>query len=227
MKFQSELDFFIRILKSFNLPNYVVAYPFNDIPDMDLGIRKLLDPSKDYRSYLDVNPVDYPGNKIYYALDEFGCNYVFMLLPDTDPATYFFVGPFLTSPFESDNLYKQAKKYSVPHGLLKQVEYYYRYLPLVVDISSLHNIIISFAETIWGGKDTFTIEQIEDARMTKTKVASGISLYEDNEFPTFSVKRVEERYENENQFILAVSQGKFAKAEQYLIPYAFTNLEPI
>lgn len=225
MNFQTELDFFIRILKSFNLPSYVVAYPFDDVPDMDLGIRRLINPAKDYRSYLDIHPIQYPGNKLYYALDEYGCHYIFMLLPDTEPATYFFIGPFLTKPFESDELYKRAEKFSVSPELIKQVEYYYRYLPLVADVTSLENIVLSFAETIWGGVDTFTVEQIEDSRMAKTKIDSNISFYTENDFPDFSVKRVEERYENENQFILAVSQGNSLKAEQFLVPYAFMNYE--
>lgn len=225
MKFQSELDFFTRILKSFNLSSYVVAYPFNDVPDMDLGIRRLMDPTREYQSYLNFNPTQYPGNKLYYTLDEYGCHYIFMLLPDSEPATYFFIGPFLTSPFESDELYKQTEKFSLPPGLIKQVEYYYRYLPLVSDLGSLQNIIISFAETIWGGTDTFTIEQVDNSGIPKTKVEAVIRHYEDHDFPAFSVKRVEERYESENQFILAVSQGNFTKAEQILIPYAFTNLE--
>lgn len=225
MNYKSEIDFFIRILKSFNLPTHTVEYPFDDVPDMDLGIRRLLDPTKEYRFYLDIDPIQYPGNKLYYALDEYGCHYIFMLLPDSETTTYLFIGPFLTKPFESEELYKRAANSSVPPGLIKQVEFYYRFLPLIADVTSLQNIVLSFAETIWGGVDTFTVEQIENTKIKKTKTLSGIMLYEDTDFPPFSVNRIEELYENENRFILAVSQGNTLKAEQYLIPYAFMNFE--
>lgn len=225
MIFQSQLDFFIRILKSFNLSCHIVRYPYDDIPDIDLGIRRLINPNQEYSSYLNLNPAQYPGNKIYYAIDEYNCNYIFLLLPDCEPETYLFIGPYLTSPFENSELYKYADKFSVPPGLIKQVEYYYRYLPLVPDTSSLRNVVVSFAEVIWENVDNFSIEFIDNSRFVKTDLKQGVELYEDNDFPPFSVQRVEERYENENQFILAVSQGKYAKAEQLLIPYAFTNLD--
>ena len=225
MNYQSQLDFFIKILKSFNLPCHLISYPFDDVPDMDLGIRRLIDPDREYQSYLDLSLSSYPGNKLYYALDEYGCNYIFLQLPDTNPVSYLFIGPYLTTPFETTELYQYADKFSVPPGLIKQVEHYYRFLPLITDTSSLRNIIISFAEHIWGSVDNFTIEFLENSRFAKTNVPRGLDLYEENDFPTFSVKRIEERYEQESQFILAVSQGKFIKAEKFLVPYAFTNLE--
>ena len=110
MNYKSEIDFFIRILKSFNLPTHTVEYPFDDVPDMDLGIRRLLDPTKEYRFYLDIDPILYPGNKLYYALDEYGCHYIFMLLPDSETTTYLFIGPFLTKPFD---LYHSLCRFSV------------------------------------------------------------------------------------------------------------------
>lgn len=225
MKFQSQLDFFIRILKSFNLSCHFAKYPFDNLSDIDLGIRRLINPSQDHLSYAEFTPDRYPGNRIYYKLDEYSCNYIFLLLPDTDTETYLFIGPYLTSPFESSELYRHAEKFSISPGLIKQVEYYYHYLPLIADTSSLQNIVTSFGEVIWGSVDNFSIEHLDSSHIQRTNVAQGLSLYEDNYFPTFSVKRVEERYENERQFMLAVSQGKFIKAEQYLVPYAFTNME--
>ena len=225
MRKQAELDFFISIVKSFHLPCNFITFPYKDIAELDLGLRSLLDPTTEFQNSFNLDSPKYLPNTIYYAVDQFNCNYVFFQLPDMEPKTFLFIGPFLTAPFSSTELYKQVEQYSVPAGLVKQVEHYYNFLPLVPDISILSNLLNILGEKLWDGPDNFSFTTLEPADLPSMQLNTNFPFYEDNEMPPFSVKRIEERYELEQQFIIAVSQGQILKAEQLIAPYGFANLE--
>lgn len=226
MKYQAELKFFERILKNFHLPYHYVTYPFHAVPDLDLGLRKLLNPEMDFADVMTFIPEQIDSNKIYYIFDKFGCNYVFFQIPETDEPTYLFIGPYLLTPVSETDLYKHAERFSLPAGLLTQIAKYFHSLTLLPVHGVLLNLITTLGETLWGSVDNFSFTEIQQNRLSDSDYAATISTYQESESPQLTMKLIEERYESEYNFMLAVSQGQFLKAEKFLAPYGLSNLEP-
>ncbi len=226
MKYQAELDFFTRILNKFHLPYHLVTYPFDSVPDLDSGIRKLIYPKIEFKTYMDFELEKFDENKIFYIYDKFSCSYIFLRIPDCEEPTFLFIGPYLRNPVSVADIYNQAEVLSIPSGLIPQMEVFFRSLVLMPENNVLLSLITSLGETLWGSIDNFSFEKVEQKDMIYHDYRSFVSMYEETDLPTFSAKIIEERYEIESEFLLAVSQGQFLKAEQFISPLKNTNLEP-
>ena len=226
MKHQAELDFFTSILKKFHLPYHFITYPFDSVPDLDLGIRKLLNPETDFRSYMSFQLEDFVPNKIFYVFDKFNCNYILLRIPDCEKPAFLFIGPYLSAAVTTADIYAQAERLSIPSGLVSQIEVYFRNLVVITENNVLLSLVTTLGETLWGNIDNFTFEKVEQRSSSYSDYSSFVSIYEENDFPTFSAQIIEERYELENEFLQAVSQGQFLKAEQCIPPLKSINLEP-
>lgn len=225
MKYQAELRFFEQILKNFHLPYHYATYPFTSMPDLDLGLRKMLSPEMEFSELMTFEPAQIDSNKIHYIFDKFGCNYVFFQIPEREEPTYLFVGPYLLTPVSNLDLYKRAERFSLPASLLTQLEKYYHSLTLLPAHGILLNLITTLGETLWGGIDNFSLMEIQQNRPSDAEYAAIALKYQDTDSPQLSMKLIEERYKSEADFIRAVSQGQFLKAEKFIAPYSFSNLE--
>lgn len=214
------------MLKNFHLPYHYVTYPFHALPDLDLGIRRILSSELDFTSLVTFTPKEIEPNKIYYIQDKFACNYLFFQVPEFEEPTYLFIGPYLLTPISDTELYRQVERFGLPANLLNQIKKYYHSLTLLPVHAVLLNLVTTLGETLWGGLDRFSFQEIQQTQLSKTDYVAATEDFQDTDLPQFAIQLIENRYEAEANFMLAVSQGQFLKAEKFLSLFTTANLEP-
>ena len=89
----------------------------------------------------------------------------------------------------------------------------YNKVPLVTDSSMLFTLINTFAATLWGSMDAFSIKELhnlEPIHETEEKYA-----YSSDEL-FHSMDQIEQKYNSENEFLQIVSHGQLHKIEMYV-----------
>lgn len=183
MGFQNDLHFFEQLLKNFHLPFQYISYPLDSTSNIDLGLRKILNPNADFTHFMEYIPKDLDSHKFYYVYDKYGCNYIFFQVPERKPVTLLFIGPYLLT------------KHSI-----------------------LLTLVITLGEKLWGSIENFSLEEVHQSNLE-------ISQLYNSEDPIHTVKLLEDRYEAEQNFIHAVSQGQLLKAQLHMPKLSTANLE--
>jgi YesN/AraC family two-component response regulator len=97
-------------------------------------------------------------------------------------------------------------------------ENYYSGLPLVGDEGQLISLVDTFGEFIWNGSSNYRFAEFELETNFDNFTATGIinkSLSEHDGL-TWNTKLVEARYDFENEFLFAVTQGNYPKAKHLM-----------
>lgn len=225
MKLQNDLHFFEQLLKNFHLPYQYVSYPFDSTSEIDLGLRKIINPNADFADFTEYIPKDIDSRKFYYVYDKYGCNYIFFQIPESSPVTLLFIGPYLLAPTSKEKICTLTKKYALSPTLLAQIEKYYHSLPLLPSHSILLTLVITLGEKLWGNIENFSMEEVHQTLFPGRVPNLDTPPLCDLEDPIYTIKLLEDRYEAEQNFIRAVSQGQLLKAQLHMPKFSTANLE--
>ena len=184
-----------------------------DIP-LDLGIRRFLGREDEYRHVFYTLPFQMEGNTIYRVTDAFLCNYLFLRLPEKEP-TAVVIGPYMSTQLSRDQLLQEAERHCIPPALFRQLETFYGGVPVITDESFLLAVVNTYAETLWGGSDTYSVVDLTG------NLSSPAPLSQRSESPSpdqtlLDMQTMERRYAYENEMLKAVSQGLRHKASSML-----------
>lgn len=213
MKYEAELRFAEKLLKSYYLTfNYFqVPLSENDIPD--LGLRHMINPNTDYPKLLGVLPDISMENTIYHIQDTLFCTYLFFILPDTDKKTFISIGPYHTAEVTQNEVFSLGQRLSLPPSKVAQLQKFYENIPLIEDENRLLNILCVLGEYLWGSMDNFSIQDAHNLVNDETYLFFNDSADEEPQEALLSMKLLEDRYAVERKLIQAVSQGQVHKAE--------------
>lgn len=226
MQYESELQFFLKLLNNLHLNPYILQENFEDIPVLDLGLRQLVNPNVDYKKTLLSIPKICRPNQILRIYDEFLCNYIIFLLPETTPASYIIIGPYSLIDISQQAVIEIAEKFFIPADKFPQLRKFYQNLPFLVNESILLGILNTFGEIIWGGPNNFTLQDVHDTFAIDLEPVSERPDTKKTEDSLLSMKVLEELYQQENALMQAVSQGHTLKAEMFMNTSATQQLEP-
>lgn len=214
MYYESELNFFTKLIKNLHLDITIINGWSNGIPEFDYGIRRLIYNETDYRNLFSAPSYTDASNTIYRIHDEFFCKYICFQLPELHkPALHLLIGPYANQDIPKAALLQLANHFSLTPAQFNQLEKYYTDVPLVVDEESLYSLVNTFGEVLWGSMDNFTIENIEQHMPDHVVPVASRPNYNDPEDAFVTMNVLEKRYEFENQLIHAISQGLVQKAE--------------
>lgn len=190
---------------------------------LDLGIRNFLGRKEEYSYLFQEQPFQAMQNTIYKLTDVFFCKYLYLMLPE-EPASVLLIGPYRSVNLSHKQLLQEAERFSVPPQLFNELENYYSSVPFFNDDSFLLSVINSFAETLWGSTEAYTMVNLkEDEDLPHT-----ISL-EENSYPSkntlLTMEIMERRYAYENELIHAVSLGMSHKAESMLSNFSELTMQ--
>lgn len=216
MRYESEFNFFRKLLRNFHLNSHVLMLDAEEIPTFDLGLRQLLFGKTDYRRLFHEPLENSSPNTVYRILDEYLCNYIFFKLPDTAEDMFLIIGPYAQTEHPLKVLCNYAEMLSIPKQLFPQLEKFYAGLPLIPEESALLALVNTFGETIWNGLDNFSLEYIERSLPADCEPIAARPDYYEPEEAFLSMRVLEERYASENRMIQAVSQGLVHKAEMLI-----------
>ncbi len=213
MFYDSELKFFQSLLKNFYLYPILISPESADFSQNDHGLRKLLGLGADYDRVRKFLTKEIKPNTIYRIRDTFHCNYIFLLLPDTEALTVLMIGPYTTVEITKQSLMQITEKYTIPAQLFSTIEKYFYTIPYLPNESILVVALNTLGEKMWGSMNHFVSETYD---LDSADMILPVSLPIDpsaNTEPHISMQAIEKRYAVENQLLQAVSQGLHHKVE--------------
>ena len=213
MNYQRELVFLQNVLENMQLHSTVLKEPFENAELHDYGIRKLVYSDIEYVSYIKNFCQSCSEKIIYKAYDEFMFHYLILRLPEKEPACLL-VGPYTLSPWEEQVLLNKAQEFHISSDIYPLFTKCYDHVPLVTDSSILFTLINTFATTLWGSMDAFSMIELENLNPVSEK-SKFEYIYDPKEL-YHSIEHVERRFQAESEFMQIVSHGQLHKIEMYL-----------
>lgn len=216
MFYDAELSFLQALLNNLHLNPTIIFPDTYDLTGMDRGLRNILGLKAEYNKIHDFIYRQIKSNTIYKAKDTFFCNYTFLLLPYTETPAILMVGPYTTVEITKHSLMQLTEKYTIPAQIFSTIEKYFLSIPYVPNDTLLMVILNTFGEKIWGNTKNFTNEIYEFDYAPQTLQLSMNADYTDSVDLALNMQSLETRYQLENQFLQAISQGLTHKAEHIL-----------
>lgn len=222
MFYEAELQFLRSMLKKCHLQTLIIDP--NSCVDKNLysGLSWLLEdggyPLQTIKDYLP--PME--KNTVYRLNDPFGCEYIFLVLPDTQEERFLCIGPYLTKGFEREKILEVAEKYKMNTRQVNLLESYYNGIPILSEDNPVLAALETFGEKIWGGSSSFSVVDITKKHLDIARFEPTQSNASKEEATLVNMKIMESRYAYENELIEAVTNGQVHKAE--LIFSGFSNL---
>lgn len=146
---------------------------------------------------------------IYKASTPFKLNYIFLMLPQVSKPTLMVIGPYMPQNLPTAKILEVGEKFGVPPHNQKLLEGYYGSLPIIEDSNAVFFMLESFAEHIWGGSNSYSVEEITYEQpdsilpLKKSDAQSREIL--------LNMQLMEERYAFENELMQAVANGQAQK----------------
>lgn len=219
MHYRQELDFTRKIMENMRLSTYVtkgVAFPKN----IDHGLREYLGISQSNENTLSMINQSLKNNTILLITDEFMCNYIMFLLPDSAETSIFICGPYITADFTKQKLMETAEKYDISPQFFSQLSKYYGNITSVNDETILLSVFSSLGEVIWGSIDNFSIQKHQKNPEANDIIVNQPGVFSDtSDESLLTVNIIEARYEAERRLMKAVSKGQSHKVS-YLMGHA-------
>ena len=180
---------------------------------VNLGLGKLLGNEEFYQhTFYHLHPVLAPRT-VYKLRDNFGCQYLFFLLPEAAEETVMAIGPYLTKEMSRQQFLEQAENIEINPRHVRHLEKYYSVIPFVPENSHAFVFLESFYDTIWGEEGGYVIEEIKDHFANALSPATTPNAPLHAERTNWNIELIEERYTHENMLMELVSTGQPHKAD--------------
>lgn len=213
MSYQAELRFLQNVLENMHLHVSVLQEPYENAEIHDYGVRKIVYPDINYANYIKNFCHSCQENVIYKAYDEFLFNYFILRLPEKD-ATCLLVGPYTLMPWDEHVLLNRAQEFHISPEIYPHFRNCYHQVPLVTDASILFTLMNTFATTLWGSMDAFSMIELQNLEPVGEESEMN---YEYDPAELFrSMDHSERRFNAETEFLQIVSHGQLHKIEMYV-----------
>ena len=212
MNYQTELTFLKNVLENMHLPVSILEEPFENAHIHDFGIRQILHPDIDYVKYIKNFCLSCSSNTIYKAHDEFFLQYLILKLP-CDTLSCLLIGPYTLTPWDENVLLDKAQDLHILPENYPSFRECYHHVPLVTDSSFLFTLINTFAATIWGSMDSFSMIELSNFYPFEEEAKANYTYDSDALFS--SMNYVEQKFQAESELMQMVSRGHLHKIEMY------------
>ena len=225
MTYQTELEFFKKLLKNFHLTYVIITPDMKTLPEPSAGIYRLYTRHDDYMKDFWERAEKYKDNVIYRINSICMYRYLFFRLPNTEQPEFMLIGPYVLTEISQKMVLETAEYISLPEEHYHRLQQFLIGLPRIYDESILLSMLNVFGETIWGSIDNFRLQD-EDSRITVDFNTEGYVQYDEEcEEPQQLMKILEERYDEENSLIQAVAKGQTHKAEAFVNGFNMQGIE--
>ena len=219
----NELRFLCDTFKKSRVPASVTTL---DAPIGKLTDKRLLpfldDVSK--QKPLSCLITDIESRVIYRYTDIFRMKYIFVLLPEREDLGVLAIGPYRSIQLGEDGVLEILEAAHVAAKNRIFFEEYFFSVPVLEDNSPLFSMLETFAECIWGGK-SFSYVDAELERRLPGSPLHKTGEEEDLEQSLANVRRLELRYEFENELMSAVTHGQLQKINQLISSLSSITLD--
>lgn len=218
----AQLHFFCRALEKMRIQSHIVHHENIPAESLDLGLRKHLGREADYDESMRKAIGLIKEDTVYKLTDPYCCKYIFMILPGTESSASLIIGPYISHEMSKDRLLEEAERMQVPASEFKNLEDFYRSLPVLTDDSRLMAMVNTLAEELWGSECAYQIlDLVNDTDFVKIKRPE----WKAEEDSAMHIRLMEQRYAYENELLDKVSKGLWHRAGMMLNPSVFSHLE--
>ncbi len=225
MNYEKELKFFQGILNNYRIHSCIIPVNDKSYRNADRGLRDFLSMEEEYDQLFCTAHESVTENTICKITDDFFCNYIFIILPDSDPVSVFVAGPFIDMDLNQSSLMEIAEKNNIPTHILSQLQKYYTSVPVYTDHDVILSLFNSFGEVLWGSINNFSYKTINMTYQNQSFPKIVKNLENKTEDALLAMQMLERRYDGERKMIQAVSQGMTHQAEQILLKSSAIMLE--
>ena len=212
MYYEKELHYFLKVLNRMHLQSLWIA------PETTPGERMAFSLYHFYGHENAVNEVfRCPNhwakeNTVYKLTDEFLCNYIYFLLPETTEPTAILAGPYLSFHKSKEELLEEAERFNIPISRISQLESCYSEIPVFPDDTQIFIMINVLGETLWGKNNAYEIIDMnqEFSSAGTYTVNTGSDTPKDL---LLRMRALENRYAYENELMELISLGLSRRAE--------------
>lgn len=151
---------------------------------------------------------------LYYALGFFEEEYCIFRIPEGEEKALYFVviGPYKKNVFDHYEFHELLKNHQITPSAYKEVEEYYNSIPIITNDNAWFTMISSTLKLLYG-EEQIKVQFLEGI---KKEAESESSLPCTQEEKALSFHLLEQRYQIEQEMLLAVSQGNTEKALEFL-----------
>lgn len=227
MAYKLELDFLRDIFQKNRLRLLVLDPQRTSYHEVDMGLRRQLGLDRDHGLGWAVFGERIQPNTIYRITDPFLCTYLILLLPGRVSKTLMTVGPYLAMELSQEQLLERAELAGVPPQRFHIIENYFASVPVIAESSVIFAPLETFCERIWGGSDSYTMEDINQELygMGAEQFLPEADRKPDASELMESMEQMEARYAYENELMQAVAQGQTHKAEMLMSAFSRLSFE--
>lgn len=216
MYYEKELHYFLKILNRMHLQSLWVDSNIVPCERMNISL---------YRFHGRENVVNEvfccpnhwaKENTVYKLTDEFLCNYIYFLLPETSEPTAILAGPYLSFHKSRETLLEEAERYNISTSKFPQLESCYSEIPVFPDDTQIFIMINVLGETLWGKNNAY---EIIDMNQDFTLSTGSFNTVSDSDTPgdvLLRMRALENRYSYENELMELISLGLSRRAELML-----------
>ena len=161
---------------------------------------------------------------VYRILDTFSLSYRLLLLPNTHPATVFYVGPFLSAPLSPEKILEEGERHGIPPAKQRHLAEFYSSIPVLPEDAPLYSMFNTFCERIWKSH-TFTIRDVAETQSPLDEPISQSMRNMEPEDSLVAIKTLERRYAFENEMIRAVNLGQLHMEARFRTAFSAHSFE--
>ena len=200
------INFTRTVLKEVHIDSRICTFPFEPEDSFDHELRKsIFYLDEDYKRFLQNMSLCFQNLYESYTLcrctDRFGCEYIFLKLPDASSPSLLLIGPFSYTPFTNNRVLNLCRRIELPEDLWNFMQQYYLSLPVVADGQWMESLIFTLARELWKG------QKLSMPHLTDTEKHS-------QEFPSTVIpptqnmlSYMEQKYESEDLLMTYISNG--------------------
>jgi AraC-like DNA-binding protein len=206
------LDLLCDVVKAYGVRMRRYGENLSNLEEYDDGLRSRLFQRND-TSRLAASLRASAAQVLYITEDAYRCRYCFFHPPETcgENARYCVIGPWLESlPDDAavDGILRQG---NIPWRLKGELAQYLNWVPVIASPEKWEAVMRTFAAYLYGGQDQF---QLSSAGLDLGTVDYAPDDYSPEPKETLSMQIIEERYQNENAMLKAISEGDAKRALQ-------------
>lgn len=213
-EYQLLLSFTQSILSEMRICSKLLSSPFHWDEHFDNELRKSIYKESEYlafcRNVSDMFGYIYEEFILSRYTDRFGCEYIFLRIPNTDAPTLFIAGPFTYVPFTVMRAVDYCQRAELPESFQDFMQRYYVSLPVIPDEYWMESLMGTLTRFLWGeqklsmphitldsGQEKFIINP--DLQITSTPSAAAY---------------IDSIYEVEDRLCSYISSGNLEKIEE-------------
>lgn len=222
MNFEYELSFFCDVLKKCHIHTSVLSWLDGVVDMVDPRLGSIIGLKSDVSIQSSLGMIE--SNTKYNLVNDFKLHYVYMRLPLLSEKNILFIGPYLSVPLSSKDIYEIGEKAGLTPAAQRLLKEYYFSVRVLPESDSIFSLIDAFCERIWQ-TPSFAIVDVNKIHLAPALPIDNAARGESFDEIEASLKMMELRYSFENELIQAVAHGQQHKKNLFEVAFDDQMLE--